>query len=78
MYAHQWGSERELEDVRRYLMEVHGDIFTGEIFGRRSMEGVEKEKTLPPNVWLFSLRDLPYSTIYPPDRVVRKPSYRQT
>ena len=56
MYAYQWGSERELEDVRQYLKGTHGEVFTGKIFGRRSMEGVEEEKTLPPNVWLFSLR----------------------
>lgn len=55
-YQYQWGSARELEDVRRYMMDMYPNL-TGKVYGREHLEGVHYDKSVAKGVWLFELRE---------------------
>ena len=51
-YQFQWGTRRELVDVRRYLEYKHNETYA-RAYGRLYIFGVTVDSKLPEGLWLF-------------------------
>ena len=57
MFSFEKGTREELIRVWHYLREEYPGMLSGEVYGREGMFGVIEDKTVPPGVWLFSLKE---------------------
>jgi len=55
-YQYQGGSERELEDVKEYMANMHPNL-TGKVYGSTHMKGLLWDKSVPKGLWIFEVRD---------------------